>query len=51
MTPGYLPDKSPTRNPPLLRAQVRDKLRAKHNSIRTEQTYLGWIKRFIFFHD
>jgi integron integrase len=30
--------------------QVRDKIRVKHYSIRTEQAYLHWIKRFIIFH-
>jgi len=30
---------------------VRNKLRVKHYSIRTEQTYVDWIKRYIFFHD
>ena len=30
--------------------QVRDALRLKHYSIRTEQAYVNWIKRFIFFH-
>jgi len=30
--------------------QVRDRLRLKHYSIRTETAYLGWIKRFILFH-
>ena len=30
--------------------QVREVLRVKHYSIRTEDAYLGWIKRFIFFH-
>jgi len=34
---------------PLLE-QVRDKIRAKHYSIRTEEAYLHWIKRFILFH-
>ncbi|MGA9664896.1 MAG: integron integrase [Gallionella sp.] len=29
---------------------MRDKLRVKHYSIRTEQTYLDWIKRYIYFH-
>lgn len=29
---------------------VRNALRVKHYSIRTEQAYLGWIKRFILFH-
>ncbi|PCI26796.1 MAG: hypothetical protein COB67_09740 [SAR324 cluster bacterium] len=29
--------------------QVREKIRFKHYSYRTEQTYVYWIKRFIFF--
>ena len=35
---------------PKLLDQVRNCIRCKHYSIRTEQAYLGWIKRFIFFH-
>ncbi len=31
--------------------QVRDKIRLKHYSIRTEQSYTQWIKRYIYFHD
>ncbi len=31
--------------------QVRDALRLKHYSIRTEEAYLNWIKRYIFFHN
>lgn len=31
--------------------QVRDAIRLKHYSCRTEQTYVGWIKRYIYFHD
>ncbi|PPD25591.1 MAG: integrase [Methylomonas sp.] len=30
--------------------QVRDKIRVKHYSIRTEQAYTDWIRRFILFH-
>lgn len=30
---------------------VRQKIRMKHYSIRTEEAYVGWIKRFILFHD
>jgi len=30
--------------------QVRDALRLKHYSIRTEQAYVNWTRRFIFFH-
>ncbi|MFO3706951.1 integron integrase [Xanthomonas codiaei] len=34
--------------PPLwLLDQVRDRLRVKHYSIRTEQAYISWIRRFI----
>jgi integron integrase len=36
--------------PPKLLDQVRDKLRVKHYAIRTEQTYVDWIKRYIYFH-
>ena len=38
------------RSPKLL-DQVRDRLRVKHYSIRTEHAYIDWIKRFIWFHD
>jgi integron integrase len=31
--------------------QVSDVIRLKHYSIRTEQTYLNWIRRFILFHN
>jgi len=30
--------------------QVRDVLRLKHYSIRTEEAYVNWIKRYILFH-
>ena len=30
--------------------QVRDALRLKHYSIRTEQAYVNWITRFVRFH-
>jgi integron integrase len=36
---------------PQLLDQVRNTLRRKHHSIRTEQSYIDWIKRFIYFHD
>ena len=35
---------------PKLLDQVRGKIRLKHYSIRTEQSYVDWIKRFILFH-
>jgi len=36
--------------PPKLLDQVRDRIRVKHYSIRTEKLYAQWIKRFILFH-
>jgi integron integrase len=30
--------------------QVRDAVRLKHYSYRTEQSYVGWIRRYILFH-
>lgn len=46
-------DTNPTPNhaPPKLLDQVRGKIRFKHYSIRTEQAYLDWIKRFILHFD
>ena len=44
-------EKCPTPRPPKLLDQVRERLRVKHYSIRTEQVYVDWIKRFIRFHD
>ncbi len=35
--------------PPKLLDQVRDRIRVKHYSIRTETQYVQWIKRFILF--
>lgn len=32
---------------PCLLDLVRDRLRLKHYSLRTEQAYVGWIKRYI----
>jgi integron integrase len=39
--------KPPTR----LLDQVREQNRLRHYSIRTEQAYVSWIKRYILFHD
>lgn len=35
------------RPPPRLLDEVRSRLRVRHYSLRTEQAYLGWIRRFI----
>lgn len=40
-----------TENKLRLLDQARDKLRLKHYSYRTEQSYIAWMKRFIFFHN
>ena len=45
-TPPALPPKTPK-----LLDQVRGKIRLKHYSIRTEQAYVDWIRRFILFHN
>ena len=36
---------------PRLLDQVRLAIRARHYSYKTEKAYVGWIKRFIFFHN
>lgn len=36
---------------PRLLDQVREQIRLKHYSIRTERVYCEWVKRFIRFHD
>lgn len=38
------------KRPKKLLDQVRDRLRTKHYSIRTEKSYISWIRRFILFH-
>jgi hypothetical protein len=36
--------------PPRLLDQLRDRLRLRHYSLRTEQAYVHWVKRYILFH-
>ena len=36
---------------PRLLDQVKETIRRKHYSIRTEQSYVDWINRYIYFHD
>jgi len=36
--------------PPKLLDRMREALRARHYSYRTEQIYLDWARRFILFH-
>ncbi|MBX3630701.1 MAG: integron integrase [Nitrosomonas sp.] len=39
-----------TNTPPKLLDRVRDRIRIRHYSLRTETQYVQWIKRFILFH-
>jgi len=48
ITFGHLPPNAPK---PKLLDQVRLAIRTRHLSSHTEQAYIGWIKRFIFFHN
>ena len=41
---------SDTASTPRLLDQVRELIRIRHYSIRTEQAYLQWIRRYIIFH-
>jgi integron integrase len=49
MPQSTAPSKASPEGPKLL-DQVRDKIRLKHYSIRTEQAYTDWVKRFVLFH-
>ncbi|TQN51104.1 phage integrase N-terminal SAM-like domain-containing protein [Acidithiobacillus thiooxidans] len=37
-------------NPPKLLDQLRARIRTMHYSIRTEEVYTDWVRRFILFH-
>ena len=49
--PTLHPEPEPPGRPRRLLDQVRDAVRVRHYSHRTEQAYVAWIKRFILFHD
>src|SRR5262245_26816589 len=40
----------PSSEPPRLLTRVREAIRTRHMSPRTEEAYLGWIRRYIVFH-
>src|ERR671922_568958 len=42
--------RAPGGHKPKLLDQVREAIRMRHYSVRTEEAYVSWIKRFIFFH-
>ena len=39
------------KRPQKLLDQVRGAIRLKHDSIRTEEAYVNWIRRYILFHN
>ncbi len=41
----------PVTKPPRLLDRLREAIRVRHYSIRTEDTYVDWARRFILFHD
>ena len=45
-----VPPASPP-GPPRLLDRVREAIRARHYSLRTEEAYVGWIRRYILFHN
>lgn len=46
--PGTAPGQP---QPPKLLDRVRIAIRTRHYSLRTEEAYVGWIRRYIFFHN
>lgn len=44
------PESSSPAGAPRVLDQVRNAIRRRHYSYRTEQAYIHWIKRFIYFH-
>jgi len=48
--PASVPSADAAPQQPRLLDRLRDKLRLKHYSIRTEYAYVDWVKRFIRFH-
>jgi site-specific recombinase XerD len=43
-------DSARVRSKPKLLDQIRHTVRARHYSLRTEEAYVRWIRRFILFH-
>src|SRR4051794_33491394 len=41
---------TPPQDKPKLLDEMRNILRRRHYSIRTEQSYIDWVRRFILFH-
>jgi Phage integrase, N-terminal SAM-like domain len=50
MCPASIPLARPAQSKRRLLDQVRDTIRRKHYSLRTEAAYADWIRRYILFH-
>lgn len=50
VAPACGPSSSVASQPPRLLDRVRQALRSRHYSPRTEKAYVGWIRRYIVFH-
>jgi hypothetical protein len=48
--PASAPSVLPGGSPPKLLDRVRHVIRARHDSRRTEEAYVHWIRRYIAFH-
>ena len=51
MTLPTAPRLPPAGGPPRLLDRVREAIRARHYSLRTEEAYVAWTRRFILFHN
>lgn len=51
MSNDFIPSLPVSNQPPKLLDQLRDKMRMKHYSIRTEEGYINWVRRYILFHN
>jgi len=51
MTSQLSPTEQSDTTPPRLLDRVRAEIRIRHYSIRTEDTYVDWIRRYILFHN
>ena len=47
---SQIPPPNPAPAAPRLLDQIRERLRVKHYSLRTETAYVRWIRRYILFH-
>lgn len=49
-SPPPSPTVGPTAGSPKLLDRLRDAIRLRHSSLRTEEAYVAWVRRFILFH-